>query len=196
MTDSDGPVDWARCYAEGETPWDVGSAYPELVARFAERPREGSIVVPGCGFGHDAVFLARQGLAVTALDLVESLDEEVSRRLAEHGGTFLCVDVLEWTAERPFDHAFEHTFLCALDPAERPRWAAFMKRSVRSGGTLSLIAYPLDKPPELGGPPHGYTVADVDLLLGDAFDRVLDEPSRDRIARREWEERWVEYVRR
>ncbi|MFM8766042.1 MAG: thiopurine S-methyltransferase, partial [Spartobacteria bacterium] len=48
-----GGVDWNTRYVAGDTPWDKGTAHPALVARLQNQPLKGSVLVPGCGAGHD-----------------------------------------------------------------------------------------------------------------------------------------------
>ena len=69
--------DWEACYQNGETPWDKGSAAPPLV-ELIERLGTGlwgggTVLVPGCGLGHDVRCLAGRGLKVTGLDLSKQL---------------------------------------------------------------------------------------------------------------------------
>lgn len=188
-------TDWAAYYREEDTPWDCGEPHPELVARFRVRDGEKRGFVAGCGFAHDAWLLGDRGLYVLGLDYVEALAEPASKRLAECGGEFLVTDVFQWQPEELFDVAFEHTFFCAIEPEQRPQWGAMMKRALRPGGRLCALAYPIGKPAENGGPPHGYSPTDLQSALGSDFECTLDEPVKHTLDRRDWEERWVEFVR-
>lgn len=52
----------------------------------------------------------------------------------------------------PIDHlpilctqlAFDYTFLCALDPSVRERWAQHYADIIRPGGELLTVVYPMD----------------------------------------------------
>ena len=48
--------DWEQRYQEGDVQWDKGEASPGLVDWLAENADHptGKVIVPGCGFGHDA----------------------------------------------------------------------------------------------------------------------------------------------
>ncbi len=186
---------WADYYRDKDTPWDVGGPHPELVSRFTKKPTERNALVPGCGFGHDACFLAESGLAVVGLDLVEQLDSTAGAKLRALGGSLHIGDALDWQPEELFDIVFEHTFLCAIEPDLRPKWAALVQRCLKPGGRLLAIAFPGGKAVELGGPPFGYSVGDMADVLGKSFQKTIDEPAQHSVARREWEERWVEFVR-
>ena len=65
--------DWEACYQNGETPWDKGFAAPPLIDLTARLGPGlwggGTVLVPGCGLGHDVRWLAGQGLTVTGLDI-------------------------------------------------------------------------------------------------------------------------------
>ncbi len=130
-----------------------------------------------------------------ALDLVEQLEQTAGEQLRAAGGTFHVCDALEWEPDQPFDIVFEHTFLCAIEPELRDKWAALMRRSVKPGGRFLAIAFPGGKAAELGGPPHGYSVEGLAALLGPSFTKTFDEVAQHGLERREWEERWVEFVR-
>ena len=188
-------TDWEAHYRDKETPWDCGAPHPELVNRFRAGDDDRRVLVAGCGFGHDAVHFGNLGLYVLGLDFVPDLVEGTSKRLEEVGGEFLIADAFAWEPETPFDVAFEHTFFCAIDPEQRADWGAMMRRALRVGGRVCALAYPLGKPAENGGPPHGYRVEDLQNALGDDFEKVVDEPAEKTLDRRDWEERWVEFLR-
>ena len=66
-------VNWEQSYRDQDTPWDLGGAAPPLISLLK---KEGvnlltgqTVLVPGCGYGHDAEALRRVGLEVTGLDL-------------------------------------------------------------------------------------------------------------------------------
>jgi len=151
---------WAGRYQAGETGWDHGEASPGLVDFLATRSyRPGTVVVPGCGRGHDARVLAKAGFEVIGLDVVPQAVEE-ARRLAkaeglrsiqfEQGDFFNLAPVLRG----PYDWLFEHTFFCAIDPAMRDRYVETVAALIKPGGYLLGVFYHIQ--PE-SGPPFGTT---------------------------------------
>lgn len=188
-------ADWAARYAEGDTPWDKGAAHPELERRIQlgelTPTGAGRALVPGCGRGHDAAALARAGWRVTALDAVDALLPDNREQIESAGGRVVIADALTFGEGQPaaFELIFEHTFLCAIHPSERPQWAALVARSLVPGGRLTHVVFPADKPSEQGGPPHGTHPDQVRALLGEAFAEQLLEPA-ERRARDTWEELW------
>ena len=88
---------WEERYEKGETPWDTGRPSSELQRMVAEDAVAPCRAVElGCGTGTNAVWLARQGFDVTAIDLSTRAVERARRR-AEAAGVavrFLTADVL------------------------------------------------------------------------------------------------------
>ena len=194
----EGRAGWSARYASGQTPWDQGQPHPELVLR-VERGELDAVparraLVPGCGRGHDALFLADASFEVTAVDFAEGVADSLAPELARRGSRFVGADALAYSDE-PFGLVFEHTFFCALDPRRRPEWGALVRRSTLPGGLLAAIAFPADKPRELGGPPHGTTVDDYAQALGPAFRLVVDAPLERPVPTRDWAERWAVFER-
>jgi SAM-dependent methyltransferase len=188
-------ADWAARYADGDTPWDKGAAHPELERRIElgqlSPTGAGRALVPGCGRGHDAAALAEAGWSVTALDVVDALLPACRAAIEAAGGEVVIADALAYGDGEParFELFFEHTFLCAIHPSERPQWAALVERSLVPGGRLAHVVFPADKPSDQGGPPHGTHPEQVRALLGEAFEEQLLEPA-ERRARDTWEELW------
>lgn len=130
--------DWNRIYAEEARPgWDMDGPTPligELLEDLlADRPLApgARIAVPGCGFGHDAAELARQGFRVTAFD-VAPLAIEGAR--ARHGEA-VAWRLGDWfTQEETFDAVFDHTCFVAMEPARRAAYAEATRRALVPGG--------------------------------------------------------------
>ena len=135
-------------------------------------------LVPGCGSGYDVFLLASLGYdtygldaAPTAVNAAEKVQEDVAtdERYAVHDAQIgrgeskvLLHDFFrdDFTAETnggEFDVIFDYTFLCALPPNLRPRWAKRMSQLLGPTGKLICLEWPLGKDPKQGGPPHGVT---------------------------------------
>ncbi|KAL4987122.1 S-adenosyl-L-methionine-dependent methyltransferase [Aspergillus falconensis] len=65
-----------------------------------------------------------------------------------------------------FDLVYDYTFLCALHPAQRTRWAERMAELLRPGGMLVCLEFPMYKDPTLPGPPWGVNGVHWELLAG------------------------------
>jgi hypothetical protein len=188
-------VDWADRYRCGNTPWDMGQPHPELTRRIEAGQLTGSrsVLVPGCGRGHDAVALAQAGLVVTALDLVDALHDELTSALGPHGGRFVAADALDFG--QPHELLFEHTFFCALPPDQRPRYGEMAARCIGSGGELHAVVFPIDKAPADEGPPFQMSTPDLATALGAAFELIEDSPI-PQVEGRAWGARWARFRRR
>lgn len=168
---------WDERYRIQHTPWDMGGPHPLLVQKLESGALSGPgrTLSPGCGRAHDAQCLAEHGFTVTAVDVAASLLPELGPRLEALGGRFLVEDALAHRDEDGYDLIFEHTFLCALDPTQRPDWAEMVRSNLRPQGRLVVLVFPLDKDESQGGPPHGLTVPLVAELLGPDFTLEQDE---------------------
>jgi len=168
-------VDWEALYQERDTRWDHGAPAPGLedflAAWPADEARQGAVLVPGCGRGHDARAWASAGFDVLGLDLAPTAVSEAS---AIPGATtrlrFRTGDFLEDPPGDPVDWLFEHTLFCAIPPDRRDAYVRSAARWVRPGGHLLAIHYL--QPADAEGPPHGVTVDEVRRRFCGDFDLV------------------------
>jgi SAM-dependent methyltransferase len=138
---------WVEGIAKGSRFDTAGISLP-LKAELARRnhaPRAGMrALVPGCGRAYDALALAEHGFeSVVAIDLSPAACEEAkleiksaakADRLDVRCGDFFALDPGAGT----YDLIWDNTFLCALEPQVREKWAAQMKALIAPGGAYAL----------------------------------------------------------
>jgi len=198
--------DWRARYAEDNTPWDLGGAHAGLVEWLSAGGSDlarGKAVVPGCGKGHDPLFLARAGFDVDAIDIVDLCAGHCGELLAEAGGRFQVANFLGFDASNvasfggPWDLLYEHTIFCAISLEQRAAFGAAAAASVKSGGHLVSFLFPTNKPEEEGGPPFRATPEALCAALGDAFELLEDvESVTPGAERRNWKERRLLFRRK
>jgi len=162
--------DWDEQYRIGETPWDKGEAAPPLVAWLRDHPgtMTGTVLVPGCGTGHDvrAIAAAEPDAQPVGLDLSPTAIASCRARVTTGGERYVEADLFALPAELKgtCDWVWEHTCFCAIDPARRDDYVAAVAAALKPGGHLLgifyLDPYRGDHQPG-GGPPHGCTLAEL-----------------------------------
>ena len=151
-------TDWETRYPTGDMPWEKCEPSPGLVeflAAHSELPK-GSVVIPGCGTGHDVRVWARAGFEASGVDLAPSAIRLSQERTEQAGlqATFAQADFLVEPPPRPFDWLFEHTLFCAIDPAHRDDYVKALLRWLKPGGQFLAIHYMIR---DEQGPPFGVT---------------------------------------
>ena len=151
-------TDWEGRYQTRDMPWEKGEPSPGLVdflASHATLPR-GTVLVPGCGTGHDARAWAATGFKVTGCDLAPSAIR-LSQEKTEAAGLsaqFILGDFLADAVPGPYDWIFEHTLFCAIDPSQRDDYVRAVHRRLEIGGQYLAVNYLI---PDVDGPPFGTT---------------------------------------
>jgi methyl halide transferase len=126
----------------------------DFLAAHRDLPR-GTVLVPGCGTGHDVRAFAAAGFEATGLDIAPSAVER-ARSLTAAGtrAEFRLGNFLDDPPVTPFDWVFEHTCFCAINPARRGDYVAAVARWLRPGGHYLAVNYLI---PDTDGPPFGTT---------------------------------------
>ena len=172
--------DWQRHYEENDLGWDLGQVAPPFVKLWQEEKLLlGKVLVPGCGRGHEVVFLAENGFDVTAIDFssgaVTYLKNALKKRNLE--GRILHQDFfsLDESHEGVYDLVLEQTFFCAISPKQRRDYVLNVSRILKPGGILVGLFYHTD---EQGGPPYNTTREDIEMHFSKKFEiQELDKTS-------------------
>lgn len=190
-------TDWENRYQVGDMPWEKGRPAPPLLELLEKMDAgmwgDGPILVPGCGYGHDVRALGVLGVPVVGVDLSETAVErarefpQVAVEIYEKG------DFLDpaWSGGRKFSAIWEHTCFCAIDPADRGRYAEAVAACLSVGGLLAGVFFlnPFDSGEDATGPPFGTTVTELGDWFSPYFDLVgqwLPERSYPGREGREW----------
>jgi SAM-dependent methyltransferase len=162
---------WEAIYEAGRPGWDLGAPAPPLagaIARGLVAP-PARVAVLGAGYGHDALFFARAGFAVTGFDFAAPA-VLAARRAAEEAGLaarcrFEQRDIFDLGRERPgaFDLVVEHTCFCAIDPSRRPEYVRVAAAILRPGGRLLGLFYL--RPANPTGPPWPAEREEIERLF-------------------------------
>jgi len=202
---------WQGRFEDSDTPWELGhpsfalfEAQDALSALGVGLPVGGSLVIPGCGTGSDAIELARRGFHVTAIDwsphAITRLRERAEAAGVEASIAPVAGDFFE-VPPRTVDAFAEHTFFCAMDPSMRGAYAERTAQWVRPGGVLfgnffvlepsQAAALPALSMSDRGsGPPFASTKDSLVRELSPHFECLLLRPARfpepDRRPGMEW----------
>lgn len=184
---------WNAIYEEQESPrWNIGIA-PSLLNWLAESTaKPGRVLLPGCGYGHDAALFAEHGFDVVAVDFAPLAIERAKQLHAGARVDWRCVDIFELprTEAGAFDYFYEYTSLVAIPPARRPDYAKLAHELLKPGGLLIGCFYNHGRE---GGPPFDVTREEVESLFGPHFKIRKLEVTPHSIERRQGHELWVEF---
>jgi methyl halide transferase len=176
-------MDWEQKYRVGDTPWEKGAPAPPLLDWIRQRgPLNGSILVPGCGNGHDvrALAAAAPTAEVVGLDSAPSAIDQARRYPRAGNEIYRLADIFDLPADlaNRFDWVFEHTCFCAIEPSKRLDYVRAIVRALSGGGALLAIFFlnPWDpgEAPAEGGPPFGTSREELDALFENDF-RLVEE---------------------
>lgn len=162
---------WNERYAGAD--YLFGTRPAEFVVRHVGLLTPGmSVLSVADGEGRNSVWLAEQGLRVTAMDGAPNAVDKARRLAAERGVQvdFNVADITTWDWEaRPYD-AVLGVFIQFAPPPLRDAIFAGMRRAVKPGGLVMLHGY---APRQVGYGTGGPACADnmyTDAILRQAFD--------------------------
>ena len=161
-------------YRLGFAPWErreVADTWRPLLER-PDPPAPGRALDVGCGSGRDAVYLAKRGWRVTAVDSVGKALTSAKQRAAEEGVEVQWVtgDVAQLARlglEPGYDLLYDLGCIHGLPDAARRGAAAGLTQLARPGATLLIVAFKAGARVLL---PRGMNQEDLVALLGDAWD--------------------------
>jgi SAM-dependent methyltransferase len=141
-------------YRIGFTPWDSGQVPPELTA-LIEGPGAlptGRALDVGCGTGTQAVYLARNGWEVTAIDAVPRPLSRARARAEAAGATvdWILADAarIERLGLAPgFTLVFDRGCFHGLDDPQRAAYSAAVTELAAPGATLLMMAFAPNRVP-------------------------------------------------
>ncbi len=168
------PPDWESMYRDGTPSWETGNPSGELVSIVDEGTiPPGTTLEVGCGTGADAVYLARRGFEVTAVDSSPLAVERAHSR-AELAGVPVCFvlgDVFEFvrTGER-YDFVYDAGFYHFIRRYDLTRYVDLLWRTTRPGSYYLALVGSVGEEAE-GGPPQ-VSEEEIRLELGRLFEFV------------------------
>jgi methyl halide transferase len=186
--------DWQRHYDENDLGWDLGQVAPPFVRLWQEGKLPlGKVLIPGCGRGHEVLFLAENGFEVTGVDYSAGAVTYLKNALKERNlkGQILHQDFfsLDNSHESVYDLVIEQTFFCAIAPRQRQDYVQNVSRILKQGGTLAGLFYHTDKE---GGPPYNTTREDIETHFSYHFDiEKLEKESQSAEQRKDKEWRAI-----
>lgn len=143
---------WQQRYDENTTGWDIGQVSEPLKAYIDQlENKELRILIPGCGFGHEAKYLAESGFTnVSVIDLVD----DAIRDLRENYPAIRCItgDFFALNENQSFDLILEQTLFCAIDPSLRDQYIQKVAELLVPDGKYVGVLFNREFE---GGPPFG-----------------------------------------
>ena len=166
------PTDWQKHYDDNDLAWDLGEVALPFVRLWEDNVLQpGTLMVPGCGQGHEVIYFAERGFQVTGVDFspgaVKLLGDSLIRKNLNAQVLHRDFFELEAAHDQAYDAMLEQTFFCAIHPDQRPAYVETVSRILKPGGLLFGLFYETG---EEGGPPFNTTEVDIRNHFSEAFD--------------------------
>lgn len=97
----------------------------------------------GCGEGRNAIYMAKQGTSVTAIDISTTAIEN-AKKIAERkciNVDFRCQNVLKGGISGIYDFAYDSGMLHHLPPHRRITYIELLKKILKPGGYFGLVCF-------------------------------------------------------
>lgn len=129
-------------YESGDVPWDSEEPPPEVI-QYLDTVATGKALDLGCGYGRAAIYMAKLGWEVDAIDFVPEALQEASARATRqnvevnfHRSQVTDLDYLEG----PYDFALDVGCGHNLDSVGFQKYHNELKRLIRQNGVFMLFS--------------------------------------------------------
>lgn len=158
---------WNERYDQGATGWDLGQISPPIKAYVDQLTNKDlKVLIPGCGFGHEAIYIAENGFTnITVIDLVPSVLNFIKAKANS-------IQIIEgdfFLHDAQYDLIIEQTLFCAIVPFMRENYIQHAYSCLKDGGKLVGVLFNRDFE---GGPPFGGKSEDYFEQFGKVFEDV------------------------
>ena len=185
---------WNILYDKEDIGWDIGFPSP-AIKEYVDQldTKELPVLIPGCGNAYEAEYLLAKGFNdITLIDIAPTLTAALEKKFKKNIGRRIKIITGDF-----FDHhgsyrlILEQTFLSALDPSLRTRYADKMHSLLVKGGHLAGVLFNQEFE---GGPPYGGTAQEYKLMFSKKFTIKTLELCYNSIERRKSSEVFINLV--
>ena len=166
---------WEESYINGKTGWDMKSATPAFVDLLNHNllKDKKSMLIPGCGYGYDAIAAAKFRYDVTANDISETAIKFASELAVKENVkiNFLAEDFFLLKDDLSFDIVYDYVTYCAIDPQRRKEYAKKVASLLRQNGLFVIILFPIEN--KIGGPPFAVDVNEAEKSFGEKLELIF-----------------------
>ncbi len=167
---------FARQYAAGTAPWDIGRPQPEMVALEESGTFGPRVLDVGCGRGALSIYLAERGHQVLGIDGAEEAIASAREAAAEKDidAVFVIGNVIDVMGQihDSFDAVVDVGFFHALDDDARARFATQLARVLAPRGVYTMLAFSERVPGAFG--PRRVSEAEIRDTFGGSQWRVRE----------------------
>ena len=185
---------WNNLYDTNETGWNIGFPSPPIKEYVDQlQTKDMPILIPGCGNAYEAEYLLAQGFSnITLIDIAPSLTAALEIKFSQDIGKRIRIITDDFfNHDGSYQLILEQTFLSALDPSLRTKYADKMHSLLLQGGHLAGVLF---NQVFEDGPPYGGTVAEYKLLFEKKFEIKTLELCYNSIERRKGSEVFINLV--
>ena len=172
------PEFWDERYRNNETGWDIGGPTPVFKEWIDTQLAKKSICILGAGNGWDAVYFAKLGHKVTAVDFSFEAIKNIKALASENNVilTTLEEDIfnLDNSFSNMFDVVLEYTCFCAIDPDNRNKYISVVNAILKPDGLFVALLFPLLKDYYNSGPPFHVDLNKTIKLFNKYF-KIIDK---------------------
>jgi SAM-dependent methyltransferase len=132
-----------NAYRTGTPPWVIGEPQPAIVALEQAGLIRGAVLDIGCGLGEHTILLAALDYDVLGVDYAPNAVARARENAVRKGvdARFEVADAMNLGAEPGYDTVIDSAlFHIFSDDADRERYVASLRRAIRPGGVLHLLA--------------------------------------------------------
>lgn len=187
------PEFWSERFTHAYTPWDRGGVPVQLQQFVTQAGRPYTVLIPGCGAGHEVACLGEAGWDVTAIDFSGTAVKAARQRLPRWAERIVEADFFKYVPVTPVELIYERAFFCALPPRLRPAIVARWAELLSPDGLLAGFFFFGENSK---GPPFGIAPDELEALLSPFFERIADLVVSDSLPVFAGKERWQVWQRR
>ncbi|MGG0187610.1 SAM-dependent methyltransferase [Bacillus rhizoplanae] len=158
---------WNNFYSnrDKEVPFFVNVPDENLVSYFDRNMiHKGKVLELGCGPGRNALYLAKTGCEVDAVDLSEEGIKWGEERAAEQGVSvrFICKSIFDLQVENQYDFVYDSGCLHHIPPHRRIHYVELVKQALKPNGFFGLTCFATGELDEK----NGSEISDWDVYRG------------------------------
>jgi len=197
--DESGSRYWNEKYLNKECTWDIGKPTPIFIDQEKTFKRKSTILIPGCGLGHDAIYFAKNHHKVDALDFSKYAINYISFISKKNNIQINTIEAdffnLTNLYNNKYDYIIEYTFFCAITPDKRLIYAKKCYDLLKSDGMLKGIFLPLKKD-TANNPPYHVSIDNIKDTFNDFFNITKINLKINSVPQRLNNEIYVEMVKK